>query len=204
MKKDQSNPQETKKTDLESRWDDEEEITVRKNVKDLENEPETVEEMADQQDSEDFEALYKATLDELKEEKANYLRQVAEFENFRKRLAKEKEDLVKFGNSKVLEDIFPTLDNLEMTLSHASEEQLKKDPVISGVGMVYKELLKTLAQHGLEEISGEGEVFDPNKQEAIGTRAVDGVDSNIVVEVHRKGYSLHGRVIRAAMVTVSE
>ena len=157
---------------------------------------------ADAQD--DYKLLYEASLEELKSAKEESLRKLAEMENFRKRLIKEKDDFVKFANEGVLQELLPCLDNLDMSLQHATPEQLAKDPVISGVSLVLKQFLQTLQKHGLEEVSGENQPFDPNLHEAIAAKPAEGVASGVVLIVHRKGYKLAGRLLRAAMVTVSE
>lgn len=200
--KNQRDKSDSSKSDIEQKWDDDaEEITVRKHISDLD---ETPEELEKSQEVEDYKLMYEELLEELKREKEENLRKLAEVENFRKRLLKEKEEVVKFATEELLHDIFPSLDNMEMTLQHATEEQIKKDPVISGVNLVLKQFVQTLQKHGVEEIAGEGEKFNPNEQEAIETRKSDDHESGTVIQVQRKGYKLHGRVLRAAMVTVAE
>lgn len=156
----------------------------------------------------DLEAEYeelKIHYDEVSEankiQKEMYLRKVAEFENFKKRLQKEQEELIKYSNEKILEDLFPVLDSLEMTLSHVQD---KNDPVASGVQLILKQLIQTIEKHGVKQISGEGEDYDPHLQEAISTEESEDYESGKVTKVHRKGYTLNGKLIRAAMVTVSK
>jgi len=134
-------------------------------------------------------------------QKDMYLRQVADLDNDKKRMQKEHEELVKYTNEKILEDIFPVIDSLEMTLSHVEN---KDDPIAKGVNLILKQLLQALEKHGVQQVCGEGEDFDPNLQEAIGTEKSEELKSGKVVKVHRKGYALNGKLIRAAMVTVSE
>lgn len=130
-----------------------------------------------------------------------YLEKLAEFENFRKRLSKEQEESRKFAIERVLEEFLPILDNLEMTLTHAPD---KKDPIVQGVDMTLKLFIQTLGKFGVQEVSGVGEKFDPNKQEAIGTEDHDTIASDHVTQVHRKGYLLNGKLVRPAMVTVAK
>lgn len=152
----------------------------------------------------DYEDL-KKRFEELKKanetQKDLYLRKVAEFENFRKRLQKEQDALIKYSNEKLLEDLLPVIDSLEMTLSHVPNEE---DAVSKGVKLILKQFLTALEKHGVKQIAGEGENFDPHLQEAIGTEEVKDTDSGKVIQVHRKGYTLHGKLIRAALVTVSK
>lgn len=135
-------------------------------------------------------------------QKEMYLRKAAEFENFKKRLTKEQEEQARYANEKILIEMIPILDSLEMTLSHTNDKS--EDPVIKGIGLIHKQFLQALERCGVKEIGGQGEVFDPNIQEAIGTEKVEGMEAGKITQVHRRGYSLKGRVIRAAMVTVSE
>lgn len=168
------------------------------------NHPEE-ETFAEQDTTESYETLkqqYDELLAQVEEQKEDYIRKMAEFENSRKRLAKEKEDVVKFANEKLVEELFPILDNLEMTLSHAQDKQ--DDPLVSGVELILKQFHQTLEKYGLQAVEGLGEPFDPNLQEAIGTEESGEHASGIVTQVHRKGYKLKDRLIRAALVTVSQ
>lgn len=133
-------------------------------------------------------------------QKDMFLRQAAEFENMKKRLQKEHEDFRKYAYEKVVEEFIPVLDNLEMTLGHIKNQ---KDPIAEGVLLTVKQFLTILEKYGVSQISGEGEAFNPNLQEAINMQPAAGVKSNTVITVHRKGYKLYDKVLRAAMVTVS-
>ncbi|OVE80880.1 nucleotide exchange factor GrpE [bacterium K02(2017)] len=135
------------------------------------------------------------------EQKEMYLRKVADFENFKRRLNKEQEEINKFASEKIVLEILPVIDSLEMTLSHVKDEA---DPIAEGVKLVLKQFLNALEKIGVKEIDGAGEVFDPNQQEAIGMAKEEGVEPNHVLSVQRKGYMLNGKVLRAAMVTVSQ
>ncbi|MBF0105651.1 MAG: nucleotide exchange factor GrpE [Deltaproteobacteria bacterium] len=134
-------------------------------------------------------------------QKDMYLRKVADFDNFKKRLSKEHEEFSKYANEKLITELLPVIDSLEISLSHVTN---KDDPIASGVALVLKQFLSALEKHGVTQTSGEGEAFDPNTQEAIGKQKKENTDSNRVITVHRKGYHLHGKVLRAAMVTISE
>lgn len=148
--------------------------------------------------------LLRAQIEEYKNaaqtQKDMFLRQAAEFENMKKRLQKEHEDFRKYAYEKIVEEFFPVIDNLEMTLGHIKDP---KDPIAEGVTLTLKQFLAILEKYGVSQISGEGETFNPNLQEAIGMQPAEGVKSNTVITVHRKGYKLHDKVLRAAMVTVS-
>lgn len=149
----------------------------------------------------DWKTKYEEALKANATQKDMYLRKVAEFENFRKRLLKEQEEQAKFAGESIISAIIPILDSLEMTLSHAPQKT--DDPLILGVRLILKQFLQTLEKLGVKEIAGEGESFDPNVQEAIGTEQKEGVPAGVVTKIHRKGYVLRDRLIRAAIVTVS-
>lgn len=154
--------------------------------------------------TEDLRARCAALENELAKQRDETLRGLAEFENARKRLLRETEDARSYANEKILQDLFPVLDSMEMTLSHADEEQ-HHDPVIAGVELALKQFKSILAKHGLDEVGIVGEIFDPHWHEAISTLPPpDGVALESIVQVHRKGYKLRGRLIRAAMVTVAQ
>lgn len=160
-------------------------------------------ELSPQNPSEADISQYEALLAQMQEQKDEFLRQAAEYENSRKRLAKDKEDSVKYANEKLLNDIFPVLDSLEMTLSHVKPEQ-SSDPLVAGVQLILKQLLQTLQKHGVEELGLIGDVFDPHQHEAIGAAPTPDFKPGLVAQVHRKGYKLKDRLIRAALVTVSQ
>lgn len=172
--------------------------------------PEMAENQAPESDAEtvdeavsDYDQLkldYDALLAEFNEQKNDFLRRTAEYDNSRKRLAKEKDEVVKFANEKLLQDFLPVLDSLEMTLSHASDQS---DSLVSGVALVLKQFLQLLNKHGLEEVGAVGDVFDPNLHEAIASESSEELESGRVTKVHRKGYKLKDRLIRPAMVSVS-
>lgn len=153
------------------------------------------------------EATLKTEIESLREslnaQKNDYLRTLAEFDNFKKRLEKEKIELMKYANQKVIEDVFPVLDGLENTLAHVNEDQ-KQNPVVAGVELILKQLLQILNKHGLEEVPATGQDFDPNLHEAIATEEAQGVPPGKVITTHRKGYRLKDKLIRATLVTVSK
>ena len=136
----------------------------------------------------------------LQENKQATLRAMADFENARKRLEKEKQETIRFGNEKLLHEFLPVLDNLELTLSHATDQ---KDPLIEGVKLVVKQFIQVLEKHGVEVISEEG-TFDPHKHEAIGTQESKDHAPGAILSMHRKGYLLGGRLVRPALVTIAK
>lgn len=141
---------------------------------------------------------------ELAEMKDRYLRNVAEMDNMRKRLEREKADFIKFSMESVLKDMIPVLDSFDKALS-ASSTHLDSGDVASfheGMTMVQKQFLGALAKHGLEPVEAIGKPFDPNFHQAIQRIESSDVTDEIVATEFMKGYALHGRLIRPAMVSV--
>ncbi|RTZ90831.1 MAG: nucleotide exchange factor GrpE [Deltaproteobacteria bacterium] len=132
-----------------------------------------------------------------------YIRLHAEFENFKRRITKDKQDAIRFANQELIRQILPFVDNLERSLEHADEVK-NIDALKEGIEMTIKDFLKTLEKSGLEAIPAEGEPFDPNVHEAIMQEERNDLEPNTVVQELQRGYKLHGRVIRPATVTVSK
>jgi molecular chaperone GrpE len=139
---------------------------------------------------------------ELQDAHDKYLRLYAEFENYKKRVSKDKEELVKYGNEKLLHELLPVIDHLEMALKHASNDA--SSGLVQGVEITLKELKKTLQKFGITEIAADGQAFDPLIHHAMAQVERDDVAENTVIEEYRKGYMLNEKVIRAAMVAVSK
>ncbi|MEW6419463.1 MAG: nucleotide exchange factor GrpE [Nitrospirota bacterium] len=139
---------------------------------------------------------------ELQEINDKYLRLYAEFENYKKRVNKDKEELVKYGNESLLYELLPVIDNLEMALKHASNNV--SEGVVQGVEITLKELQKTLEKFGLSVIEATGKTFDPAIHHAMSVVEREDIEENIVVEELRKGYMFRDKVLRAPLVTVSK
>ena len=145
---------------------------------------------------------YQSLRAEVVEQKDRYLRVVADFDNFRKRVAKEKEDLICFANERLIGDLLPILDNLERALS-VDLDQAGMDAVLDGVKMVNEQLHSLLHTCGLEPLEALGHTFDPNHHEAVGVLpSGDHEEGTVLVEM-QKGYSLKGKVLRHSMVHVA-
>jgi len=138
----------------------------------------------------------------LKEANDRYLRLYAEFENYKKRVNKDKEELIKYGNESLLYELLTVLDNLDMALKHAPDNIASG--LVQGVEITYKELMKTLEKFGLSAIDAEGKPFDPLVHHAMSQIDRDDMDENIVVEEYRKGYKLREKVLRPSLVAVSK
>lgn len=137
-----------------------------------------------------------AQLDDLRK------RNLAEFENFRKRTEKEKSTMFDMGAKSVVEKLLPIIDNFERGFAGLSEEQMS-DPFVSGMDMVYKQLVKALADMGVEPIEAVGKPFDPNLHNAVMHVENENLGENTVAQEFQKGYLYHGSVVRHSMVQVA-
>jgi len=133
------------------------------------------------------------------------LRVSADFDNFKKRATRERQDAIRFANESLLSKLIPILDNLEMALTASSGAQASTtDALKTGVGMVYNQLRSVLAEAGLEEIEATGQPFDPNLHEAVSQQPAPDVPEGQVLQQIRKGYKLKERLIRPASVVVAK
>jgi len=139
---------------------------------------------------------------ELQEMNNKYLRLYAEFENYKKRVNKDKEELVKYGNESLLYELLPVIDNLELALRHASNNV--SSGLVQGVEITLKELQKILEKFGLIAIEANNKPFDPLVHHAMTQNERDDIDEKIVVEEFRKGYMLRDKVLRPSLVAVSK
>ncbi|RQW88704.1 MAG: nucleotide exchange factor GrpE [Geobacter sp.] len=130
-----------------------------------------------------------------------YLRERADLENYRRRVQKEKEDLMKYGNECLITEILPVLDNMERALDHASEESLSA--IIEGVNLTRSMLLSVLKKFGVEPIETKGATFDSAFHQAMCQVESNDVAPNCVIEEYQKGYLLNDRLLRPAMVSVA-
>jgi len=142
----------------------------------------------------------------LKEEEARsyydrLLRLQAEFENFRKRMAKEKAEFTKYANEELVKNLLPVLDNLERALASA-EQQKDFEGLSKGVEMIFKQLYEILKKAGLTDIEALHQPFDPVVHQAVARTESSEVENNTIIEVLQKGYYFHDRVLRPAMVKV--
>ncbi len=151
---------------------------------------------------------YKKRIEELEEEnrtlKDQLLRKQADFENFRKRMFREKEESIKYANSKLLLDLTGIIDDFERAIQSA-ENSRDFDSFFEGVSMIEKQMTNMLEKRwGLKRFSSIGEAFNPEKHEAIAMEESDKYDHSVVLEDYQKGYMLHDRLLRPARVKVSK
>lgn len=145
------------------------------------------------------------TAQRLADAEDQFLRARAEMENMRRRMAREKSDLLNFGNESILKDVLPVLDSFDKALdeSGGGERSAEEQSFMEGFLLLKKQLLAVLEKHGLQAIQSVGEVFDPNLHQGIQRIESDDVEEEIVKEEFAKGYTLNGRLLRASMVSVS-
>lgn len=139
-----------------------------------------------------------APVDELNDK---YVRLYAEFDNYKKRVNRDKEELVRYGNESLLYELLPAIDNLELALKHASSEN--PTGLIQGVEMTFKELQRTLEKFGLTRIEASGRPFDPAVHHAMSQVERSDMEDKMVVEEFRTGYRYREKVLRPSLVSVS-
>lgn len=141
--------------------------------------------------------------EEIKVLKDQYLRKQAEFENYRKRMQKEKQETVQFSNKQLLQDLVPIIDDFERAIK-SSEDSKDFNAFHDGILLIEKRFSGLLERKwGLLRFDSVGEVFDPTRHEAITTENREDHEQSMVLEDYQKGYLLHDRVLRAAKVKVS-
>ena len=147
-----------------------------------------------------------AQLEEKTREASEYfdkwLRLRADFENFKKRMQKEKDDLVKFCNENLLKALLPVLDNLTRAIEHGRNAQ-ETSPLLEGVEMTCKEFLSALDRFGVKPVPAVGEVFDPEKHEALSQEESD-QEANQIIAAVQNGYFYYDRLLRPARVIISK
>ncbi len=153
----------------------------------------------EQKENQEVEGLKK----ELSELKDKYLRLYADFENYKRMIAKEKEELIKYSNEGLIKELLSVIDHLELALQHSSNNEATT-ALAEGVEMTLKELKTTLEKFGLVSIEALGKPFDPFLHHAMAQIESEESEENKVVTEFRKGYMLRDRVLRAGLVGVSK
>ena len=154
---------------------------------------------ADQADGDDPVTGLQADLDRFRD---LAMRTQADFENYKKRCAREKEEATKYANTSLLEKLVSIVDHFELGLEAARGES-EKSPIYSGMSLVLKQLQDLLAENGLQPIEAVGKKFDPNLHEAIAHEPSDEVPEGIVIRQTRRGYRFKDRLLRPSAVVVS-
>jgi molecular chaperone GrpE len=146
-------------------------------------------------------------IQKLKDERDNLqdrlLRKQAEFENYKKRIDRERSEYIQFASAELMRELINALDSFDLAIRNAGTEGSAGENMLRGLDLVYKQFQDTMGRFGLKPIEAKGQTFDPNFHQAVSTVATDEVDENTVVEELRKGYTLNGRLLRPAMVSVA-
>lgn len=143
------------------------------------------------------------TMERLKETHDRLLRATADLENVRKRAAKEKEDIQRFGVERIAKDLLGVVDSLERGIEYGEKDPETSEAMVTGVKMTLKLFQDALAKHGVKGFDSKGTPFDPHRHEAIGQAPDASVPANTVIVEHQRGYMLHDRLLRPALVVVS-
>lgn len=141
-------------------------------------------------------------VDELTKWKEMAIRATAELDNFRKRMVREKSDALRYANQSLLEELLPVLDNFEMGLMAAKQDE--ESMIFQGMQMVKNQLDSFLSSQGAVEVEAEGTAFDPNVHEAVSQEVSAEVEEGTVIRVMRRGFRINDRLLRPANVVVSK
>jgi molecular chaperone GrpE len=142
---------------------------------------------------------------QLVENRDKYVRLLADFDNFRRRAHKERQDIIQYGHENLVKDLLSTVDNLDRAIEHAHQSDGGDlASLLQGVELVQRELYAVLAQHEVHVIDAEGSQFDPSLHEAMAQVQDDSAAANSVIEVLQKGYQLRDRLLRPARVVVAK
>lgn len=182
--------------------DDSQEKSHNFNDLDVPNEAEAQDASAETEEQESLKSALAAKAEEAQSWHDRYLRLAAEMENYKRVSQREQRDSIRFGNESVLREVLPVIDNLERAIK-ASKETSGGDALIQGVELTLKQLLESLGKFGVKQVQSEGQPFDPTQHQAVAQVESDAVQPGHVVEEYQKGYLLHERVLRAAMVSVA-
>ena len=157
----------------------------------------------DSAQADDMEQRLEAATREAAENYDRLLRVSADFENYKKRSAREMQNFRKYANQDLVKDLLPILDNLELALKSASEEDKATNALLEGIELIRKEILRVLEKHDVKQIDALGRPFDPSFHEAVMREETDDHPENTVITELQKGYLMHDRLIRPSMVAVA-
>jgi molecular chaperone GrpE len=169
----------------EAKVDKAEEIDTNDSVKDLEDKLHSKEE-------------------EVKETYERLLRVSAEFENYKKRSAREMEEFRKFANQSLIKEMLSVVDNLELAMNSTDSQKAVDKGVVEGLEMTHREILKVFERFNVKPIDAKNQAFDPSFHEAVMQEETDEFPENTVINEMQKGYLIHDRLLRPAMVVVAK
>lgn len=158
---------------------------------------EVPEEVAGEEKAGEAEAAEKAA----EAESERYMRLMAEFQNYKKRAAKEKTDTLQYANEKIVSELLPVIDNFERALATETDDL---EGYAKGMQLIFEQFKKALENAGLEEIKAMDEVFDPNVHNAVLAENVEDKEDGVITKVLQKGYKLRDKVVRPSMVAVNK
>ncbi len=141
--------------------------------------------------------------EELKVYQDKYMRLAAEFENYKRRTQRDQSDAIRYANESLLKNLLSTIDNLERAMQ-SGKTAGADGPLLEGIELTYKHFLETVGKLGVRQISSIATTFDPNMHQAVAQVESETAEPNTVVEEFQKGYFLHDRILRPAMVTVAK
>lgn len=150
----------------------------------------------------DLQLALAAKAEEVKVLNDKYLRLAAEFENYKRLIQRDQRDQIRFGNEQLLKELLPVVDNLERAIK-SSREGGSSDVLIQGVDLTLKQLTGALTRFHVVPVETVGRLFDPATHQAVASVASDKVPDQHIVDELQRGYLLHDRILRAAMVSVS-
>ena len=154
-------------------------------------------------DSASADSQEKSVQEELQIYQDKYIRLAAEFENYKRRAQRDQSDAIRYANESLLKNLLSTLDNLERAIQ-CGKDAGASGSLLEGVELTHKQFLETIEKLGVHQVSSAGSLFDPNMHQAVAQVESETAEPNTVVEEFQKGYFLHDRILRPAMVTVAK
>ena len=148
----------------------------------------------------DPESQLKAERDELYD---RLLRKQAEFDNYKKRVERERSEYVQFASAELMRELLNAMDSFDLAIHNASSDSAPGDNMLRGLDLIYKQFQDTLARFGLKPIEAKGQTFDPNLHQAVTAEASDQYEEGQVIAEMQRGYTLHDRVLRPSLVKVA-
>lgn len=152
----------------------------------------------------ELERKLKATEEEAKETYDRFLRVSAEFDNYKKRSAREMEDFRKFANQSLLKEMLSVVDNLELAINSANVNPKSYSSLKEGLDLTHREIMRVFDKFNVRPIESKGKSFDPTYHEAVMQEETDDYPENTVINEMQKGYLIHDRLLRPAMVVVAK
>ncbi len=170
---------------------------------DPQSKPEMTDPVEVEDPMEDLEAKLEVKEQEAKENYDRLLRVSAEFDNYKKRASRDLAELRKFANQSLIKEMLSVVDNLELAMNSTNGHKTIDQGLLQGLDMTHNEILKVFEKFNVKPIEAKGQAFDPTFHEAVMQEATDEFDENTVINELQKGYLIHDRLLRPAMVVVA-